>query len=487
MGLGDSLNSLAGGYVRGQAQYAANEKTRQEQAQAAAKAAQDAAEFRLKLAQHSQTLTNSAEAEWGAIFDPITSDEWDPAYIAKVLPRAANFDKTYGAVWGGGSAVKNLQDALHLNTVKADGALEKGQVGPQVEQAQVPNELFGYLSAEQKAAADEKARKARTSEAARDFTIRAMDYIRTPGGGLPDEATFYRKVYDFQDQAIRSGEWDMETLDKAMDIIRENAAEYYKGLANELDKATKQTALSDAISERTDKVGRNVSAWIKSLLMMDAQGNALAGDLFAERSPLQLEMERTAQSLAMQGMSEGQIKANLIFRHRDEMGGLELDIANTPYAGSLTLMDAPMEFRGAVNRYYDLNEDPNEDQTAPMWNDDPNPEVHGGWIVNLVTGEGRRIYKPIPTPETPSVIQNQGTQYPRVPAGSKAAVTSTQKQQASQEEKILTPEQQRRVDEYETFIAGPARAAGRAVPSAIEALFPDLKTGTNPFAPKGKK
>lgn len=475
MGLGDSLNSLAGGYARGQAQYAANEKTRQEQAQAAA-------EFQLKLAQHDQTLMNSAETEWKGIMDTINSDSWTPALLPTILPRATNFDKTYGKIWKGGSATEMLQKALHL---EPGGEMEPGVQGPPDPNA--TNPLMGFVSPEQKYAADERAMKSRSAEAARAFTVQAMDYVRDKSGGLPDEATFYRKIYDFQDAIMRTGEYDPKTIDEAMDIIRENAAGYYKGLANELDKLTKQNTLSDAISERTDKVGRNVSSWIKGILMMDAQGNALSGDLFAERSPLQLEMERTNQSLAMQGMSEGQIKANLIFRYRDEMGGLELDIANTPYAGSLTLMDAPMEFRGAVNRYYDLNEDPNEDQTAPMWNDDPNPEVHGGWIVNLVTGEGRRIYKPIPTPETPSVIQNQGTQYPRVPAGSKAAVTSTQKQQTSQGEKILTPEQQRRVDEYETFIAGPARSAGRAVPSAIEALFPDLKTGTNPFAPKGKK
>lgn len=433
MGLGDSLNSLAGGYARGQAQYAANEKTRKEQAQAAAKAAQDAAEFRLKLAQHDQTLMNSAETEWKGIMDTINSDSWTPALLPTILPRAANFDKTYGKIWNGGSATEMLQKALHL---EPGGEMESGRQGPPDPNAENP--LMGFVSPEQKYAADERAMKSRSAEAARAFTVQAMEHVRDKSGSLPGEAEFYRRIYDFQDAIMRTGEYDPKIIDEAMDIIRENAAGYYKGLANELDKLTKQNTLSDAINERTDKVGRNVSSWIKSILMMDAQGNALSGDLFAERSPLQLEMERTAQSLAMQGMSEGQIKANLIFRHRDEMGGLELDIANTPYAGSLTLMDAPMEFRGAVNRYYDLNEDPNEDQTAPMWNDDPNPEVHGGWIVNLVTGEGRRIYKPIPTPEKPSVIQNQGTQYPRVPAGSKAVVTSTPNQQ--QKEKPREPE-----------------------------------------------
>ena len=89
MALGDALNNLAGGYQRGQAQFAANEDARQKAAAAGAKAAQDAAEFRLKLATHSQALTNSAEAEYNAIMAEITGDNWDPAKIPALMPRVA--------------------------------------------------------------------------------------------------------------------------------------------------------------------------------------------------------------------------------------------------------------------------------------------------------------------------------------------------------------------------------------------------------------
>ena len=482
MALGDALNNLAGGYQRGQAQFAANEDARQKAAAAGAKAAQDAAEFRLKLATHSQALTNSAEAEYNAIMAEITGDNWDPAKIPALMPRVANFDKTYGAVWGGGSATEALKKALHLDG--GGGQMGDGVQGPVDPNA--ANPLAGYTSQSQKDAADKKARESRSAEAARNFTVMAMDHVRTANGSLPDEATFYRKIYDFQEMIERThpGEFDGAIIDAAMDIIRENAAGYYKGVANQLDQLSKQTTLSDAISERTDKTIRNISQWVNQLLMFDANGNAMTGDLFAERTPLRLEMEKAAAALAMQGMSEGQIRANLIFKHRDEMGGLELDIRNSPYQGSLTLMSAPPEFKGAVNRFYDLNESPDEDQIVPMWR-----EADGtGWVVNSITGEGKQIYKPIPTPDSPSVIQGQGTPYPKVPANSSAASVTAPKPKAAQgQTQSLTPEQQRRVDEYETYIAGPAKAAGRVVPSAIEALFPDLKTGTNPFAPKGKK
>ena len=51
----------------------------------------------------------------------------------------------------------------------------------------------------------------------------------------------------------------------------------------------------------------------------------------------------------------------------------------------------------------------------------------------------------------------------------------------------LTPEERRAVDEYEKYVAGPARAIGRAVPSALEALFPSEAMSKNPFGPKDKK
>ncbi|MBM3495939.1 MAG: hypothetical protein FJX72_16690, partial [Armatimonadetes bacterium] len=76
MDFSDALNQLGTGYARGQAQYAANEEARRNQAEAAAKAAKEAAEFRLKLVQHDQTLRNSAEAEWKAITDMMESEDW---------------------------------------------------------------------------------------------------------------------------------------------------------------------------------------------------------------------------------------------------------------------------------------------------------------------------------------------------------------------------------------------------------------------------
>jgi hypothetical protein len=73
-----------------------------------------------------------------------------------------------------------------------------------------------------------------------------------------------------------------------------------------------------------------------------------------------------------------------------------LDIKQSPYSGSLTLMGADPGFQSAVNRFYDLNEDPNEDQIIPMWRSSDNT----GWVVNLLTGEGREIYRPT-TPRPP--------------------------------------------------------------------------------------
>jgi hypothetical protein len=460
--MGDSLNNFAGGYARGQAQYAANEKARQDAAAAGAKAAQDAAEFRLKLATHSQALTNSAEDEWSAIMKDITSENWDPAMLPAMLPRVANFDKTYFATgtWKGGSAAEMLQKALHMNPTTAEGSTAQsttpqpmGTAQSTAPQAigtaqsatpqpmgtassttpQMPDELFGFVSQGQKDAADEKARKSRSADAARSFVVQAAEYARSPSGGLPDEATYYRKLYEFQDNAQSQVDangmpvYDPATLDDAIDILRENAAPYFQGLANQLDLMNKNTDLSDKIRERSDKIIRNISQWVNQVLLFDASGNALTGDLFEERTPLRMQMESEATSLAMQGMSEGQIRANLIFKHRDEMGGLELDISKTPYAGTLTLINADPGFRGAVNRFYDLNEDPNEDQMAPMWRDSDGT----GWIVNLVTGEGKQIYQP--PSNVPTVTRDQGTPFPKGTTNSAAVVSTAKGQQPKQQ------------------------------------------------------
>jgi hypothetical protein len=246
---------------------------------------------------------------------------------------------------------------------------------------------------------------------------------------MHDEATFYRKVYEYEDMINRTdpGKYDLATTHEAMNMLREGASGYFKGLASNMDLASKQSTLSDAISERSDKTIRNISQWVNQLLMFDAQGNALTGDLFAERTPIRLEMERAAAALAMQGMSEGQIRANLIFKHRDAMGGLNLDIKSTPYAGSLTLMEAPPEFQAAVNRFFDLNESLNEDNMVPMWD---RVENVGRAIDITNPNNSLVIYRPIPTPENPSVIQGQGKQASPFPAGTtnSSAVVTAQKQ-----------------------------------------------------------
>lgn len=482
MGLGDSLNSLAGGYARGQAQYAANEKTRQEQAQAAAKAAQDAAEFRLKLAQHDQTLMNSAETEWRGIMDTINSDSWTPALLPTILPRATNFDKTYGKIWKGGSATEMLQKALHL---EPGGEMEPGVHGPPDPNA--TNPLMGFVSPEQKYAADERAMKSRSAEAARAFTVQAMDYVRDKSGGLPDEATFYRKIYDFQDAIMRTGEYDPKIIDEAMDIIRENAAGYYKGLANQLDQLSKKTTLSDAINSKIDEVGRQSSTWITSILQMDQQEGGLTGDLFAQRTPLRLKMEQYAQSMAEQGMPLGQIKTRIASRFSDEIGGLELDITKAPGMGALTFAGAPVEARNAVDRYFDLNMSPNEHRLETYWN----PQTNEAWVVDpLSPQDSQRVWPPANQGTMPQGVA--GTGQPTPVGSASAAVPSADDggkrsgpRNLSMEE--LTPEERRAVEEYEKYVAGPARAIGRAVPSALEALFPSGAMSKNPFGPKDKK
>jgi hypothetical protein len=476
----DFLNSLAGGYAQGQAQFKANEAVRKEAAEKAAKAAQDAAEFRLKLAQHSQTLTNSAETEYNAIMDEITADDWDPAKIPALMPRVANFDKTYGAVWGGGSAAEMVKKALHLDpTSKPTTKLKPGTYGP-ADQPRYDDPLMGFTSEAQKGAADDKARKARTKQKATEFAVGAAEYARNPNGGMPDEATFYRKVYEYQDMLNRTDpeRYDLETINEAMKTIREAAAGYFKGLASNMDLLAKQSTMTDAISERTDKVIRNISSWVNQLLMFDANGASLTGDLFAERTPLRLEMEREAAELAMQGMSEGQIRSNLIFKHREKMGGLELDIKQSPYSGSLTLMGADPGFQSAVNRFYDLNEDPNEDQIIPMWRSSDNT----GWVVNLLTGEGREIYRPT-TPRPPEAgagpWKNTGGQTQAPPKGKDAPKTS---KTMTPEEKAAYERRQREAKDIEKA----AKATVGFVPDAIRAMFPPGAFSENPFGEKKK-
>lgn len=220
MALGDALNNLAGGYQRGQAQYAANEDARQKAAAAGAKAAQDAAEFRLKLATHSQALTNSAESEWNAIMGEVNSPNWDPAKLPMLLPRVANFQKTYGAVWGGGDAMKTVRDALHLD---GGGQMEEGKQGPVDPNATSP--MWGFATEEQVVNANKVRLAQTTAAAAHSLQLEAVDYLdkNVPRdvSGMYDVVQAPLALLKWRAAKMASGDYDEELFMKVMDDLTE--------------------------------------------------------------------------------------------------------------------------------------------------------------------------------------------------------------------------------------------------------------------------
>jgi hypothetical protein len=424
MGLGDSINSLATGYQRGQAQYAANEDARQKAAQAGAKAAQEAAEFRLKLATHSQALTNSAEAEYNAITAAITSENWDPAYLPAISARVANFDKTYYATgtWKGGSAAEMLQNALHLNPVKAEGALDKGQVVPQVEQPEADSPMWGFASQGQKDAADEKARKARSAEAARSMTLQAAESLRKKYGGLPpDESKFMAEWYNYQDQMVAAGGGDLDlgVLDEATDIWRENGAAYYAAVVRDMDKIKGSNELSVKIAEKTEATRKAVSTLITSLLQFDQNEGGVMGDtFFAQRTPIRLAMEADNNRWSAY-MEPNQLISNLITKYSNIEGGLNLDPKSAPWVGALTIAGLPPEGLRALNKFYDSGVAPNPSMTNPVY-------VNGvlGMIDYSNPSKQWKIWEGSPTTEAQTPPGADGATAGAPAAGEPPAVTA---------------------------------------------------------------
>ena len=408
------LDSLATGYQRGQAQYAANQRARADAAEKAAKAAQDAAEFRLKLEQHSQTLMNSAEAEYTKIMGQITNENWDPAQLGTLLPQIANFDKTYGRIWKGGRLSEQIPKMLHLDP--AVGAVPEGQQGPQPEDG-ATSPLYGYVSDAQREAAAERGRAANIAKFAPDLIAGASKAIRGSNGTFMEPSLAYTRLYDWYDTVVKSGQFNALDVDKILDTVREQMADVYKSMAD-------AEGNGEQLQTRKDAIGKESSAWITSVLQMDqSDGSMDFQNMFATRTPLRMEMEKFAQGLAQRGESLGSIKAQTIYRFRNEVGGLNLDIKASPYAGSLKLAGVPKEAIDRVTRFYDMNVSPDEDYIEPM--------SDGGevWMVNRVNpANSMRVWPDYGSPLTPdSVIAAVPGQKPPAEKASEPAPSTTVK------------------------------------------------------------
>jgi hypothetical protein len=296
------LDNLATGYQRGQAKFAANEAARAEFAEKQAKAAREAAEFRLKLEQHSQALMNSAETEYNAIITEIGGEHWDPSKLPTILPRIKNFDQTYGRIWNGGRLSDEVQKMLHMDGESAPALPDGAQGPPAPGGGRSP--LWGYASPEQFDAARDRRMATITREVAPQLQQDAMNYLNAHArgaDGLLDPQAAPAALMSWRARAMRESGVDPEVFMKVMDDLSDQ-------LGKVLEAQTKDLVSPEEMNKTRAQMSERGSRWVNSLFasQFDSMGNITG---FMEGSqPIRNAMDTAYQRYINMGYEEPTIK-----------------------------------------------------------------------------------------------------------------------------------------------------------------------------------
>lgn len=389
--MADILGSVARGYQRGQAQYAANEKARADAAEKARKAAMEDAKFQLEVANSSRLATAQAEEAANKIMSTITDEKWDSALIPSVRNDAMRFDATYGKIWAGGSMLRKVEEALHLGSVKDPGALDKGQVGPQVEVPDQKHPLWGFVSPEQKEAADVRAQDALTRQYSNDLQVDALNYMdkHAKVGGHLDPDLAWSSILEWQASVMSQNDFNPKVVMDITQNLLNNMKDVFAMRAS-------AAGVGDAYAKANDALSKDISSWLKSMI---GTPNGMGDFSFDEsQQALMVKAEQIAQGLVGTDLNLHQIKmqvSKMLFDPATgawQKGGKEIPI----YMAALG--DAPPQFALNVDNKYRAGLDPAV--WEPVWN----PSTRVGTLANKTDGTEMIVY-PVEGPDMTGVVE----------------------------------------------------------------------------------
>jgi hypothetical protein len=384
--MADILGSFAEGFQRGRAQFAANEAARAEEAEKRRKAALEDAKFQLQVAGESRLAQGAAETAWSEIDKAINDENWDPSKINQARSAAMRFDQTYGNIWKGGSALKHVEESLHLGPQKVSGAVEDGKQGPPAPDTETKHPLWGYVTPEQKMAADERSRKLVTNAIAGKIRPMAMSELEKTRGadGLYDADKAYQVLSQLEADMHDGGEYDEPTVQAVFDDIWQGIADMNKM------RLEARSAADGGMSGADLGVASNrLSGWLRASMGLDNNSMNFEA-MFQQKAPMVLEIEEFMGHRLMAGAHEPTIKIEVLQRFRNRIGDWELNPDALKWARALA--GGPRGLVPASNAVLNSGVFPDPSGVVPVYNS----EANEGYLVDKTTGGAAQFWPPAP-------------------------------------------------------------------------------------------
>ncbi len=417
--MADILGSFAEGFQRGRAQFAANEAARAEAAEKQRKAALEDAKFQLQVAGESRLAQGAAETAWGEIDKAINDENWDPSKINQARSAAMRFDQTYGNIWKGGSALKYVEESLHLGPQKVSGAVEDGKQGPPAPDTETKHPLWGYVSPEQKMAADERQRKALTAEYAPQLQNDALDYLNRNAmrGGMIDPDLAVSTLFEWQAATMAQTGMDPKVVMDVMDNMFGHLKTVFEAQAD-------ASGVGAAYREEKQKLSKDVSSWIENMVGTPTGLGTFSFD--SSQQALRVKAEQLGQTMIDSDVPLGLIKRRLSQMLVDPNTGAWQSGGPTIRMHAAELAKAPPLFDSEVAKKYQAGLDPID--WVPVWDSGTNTGV----LANVKTGEEIVVYPvsvdigdPMNTSESmPPGAKRGVSKNPEAPSGASRSATA---------------------------------------------------------------
>lgn len=446
----------------------AGKKANADRAKAEAEARQKEANWQLKLAKESRLLQTAAEDEWQQMEAATMSDDWDPAMLPSLLDRAMRFDNTYGKVWRGKSAFKYFGEAMHAAPQKVSGSLPSGAKGTPSPDTMQASPLAGFRSEAQRDAVEANRQKERTRQVASDLQNEALSYLRKTAvsGGMLDPIRAPLALLQWQAEIMDAGDYDPTVVMDVMDNLRGQLADVFKTIK---DNSTQRDGLEQELRIASEAASR----WVNQQFAVETGLDGAVTKFMEGTQKIRNEMDNYVQGLLLANYDLATAKIMTARKYIDpDTGEWSTGAQADPLAKAYS--QAPPWFELKVEQAFAPNEAgvsaANAATDVPIYV----PETGEAGIINKYTGQWVGLFQQArPVATEPTVV---------LPPDKRKPVET--QQTASEPEKpprAMTPEEIRAQQEYEQYIAGPARAMGGAVKKGLK------KLDNNPFAPRGQQ